>query len=131
MSEGIRARSGWNGEALPDSLRRRWAAEQERERREEARAAREREQIREYRRQADIQASIVLAQERGEEFDMREAMQHGVGRTKSEALSYMAAVSDVQDMREERARLRRLQQLERGELESWQADNSPSNGEMD
>jgi hypothetical protein len=127
----VTARAGWGGEILPESLKRRWAAEQAAEAREEAQAARVREQLAEQRRADNIAASIALAQDRGEEVDMRTALRTGVGRTKREALLWMSAVGDFQDQREAAERQKRFRQFELQEAADWSADTSAPGGEVD
>src|SRR5918994_3227850 len=127
----VTARAGWGGEILPESLKRRWAAEQAAEAREEAQAARVREQLAEQRRADNIAASIALAQDRGEEIDMRTALRTGVGRTRQEALLWMSAAGDLEDAREEAARRKRVRQFALQEAADWSADTSAPPGEVD
>jgi hypothetical protein len=89
--------------------------------RADAVAARERELAAEAWRSSQEAASIVLAAERGEPLDLRQALaQGGVGRTRAEALAYYSAVQDAEDAQvaaRQAAEFRRWQQAQ-------QADNS-------
>jgi hypothetical protein len=65
-----------------------------------------------------VQASIAAALERGEEFDMRRAMRHGVGRTHAEILAEASARMDYDDAV--------AAARERAEFNRWQLAKSAS-----
>jgi hypothetical protein len=61
-----------------------------------------------------IQASAVLAEDRGELVNRREALTRGVGHTPSEFVALCAAEQDLEDLRAE--------QRERAAFEKWKRD---------
>jgi hypothetical protein len=96
----VRVSGGWGSlyEQMSDSLRARVAAadvdyERQAEREERARQARA-----DAAYEANVRASIELAQQRGELVDVRAAYrQGGVGRTHAEVISYASALGDLED----------------------------------
>jgi hypothetical protein len=96
----VRVSGGWGSlyEQMSDSLRARVAAadvdyERQAEREERARQARA-----DAAYEANVRASIELAQQRGELVDVRAAYrQGGVGRTHAEVVSYASALGDLED----------------------------------
>jgi hypothetical protein len=111
VTESVRVTGGWGSvyEQMSDSLRARVAAadvdyERQAEREERARRARA-----DAAYEANVRASIELAQQRGELIDVRAAYrQGGVGRTHAEVVSYASALGDLEDAKRN---ARRRQQL--------------------
>jgi hypothetical protein len=100
---------------LPESVAIQVEVADELDRREVERETRRAvERVRELE-ESSIRASIVLAQDRGELVDIRQAYRSGgVGRTVSEARAYFAAQQDLEDARAEL--------LERAEFERWKRE---------
>jgi hypothetical protein len=103
MSElSIRMGGGFGDAALSEMsprLRARVQAADAEYAREVAKEERERAFLRDEEREAAIAASVIQAADRGEVFDLQEALQRGIGRTPNEVIEYASAMADIQDMR--------------------------------
>jgi hypothetical protein len=101
MSGTVHFRGGWNNSTLdtasPSMRARILQADAEYEA-EVAREERARKQRAADQHERAVQASIAAALERGEQVDMRRALQHGVGRTHREIVEYASAQMDHEDM---------------------------------
>lgn len=99
--QGVSVRAGWGdtrGDRISGPTMGRLAAAEAAEQREQARAERSQSLARAEWQSRSEAASIAAALDRGELFDMRQALaQGGVGRTRAEALSYFSAEQDRQD----------------------------------
>jgi hypothetical protein len=115
MGGTIHVRGGWNNSTLdgasPSMRARILQADAEYEA-EAAREERARKQRAADQHERAVQASIAAALERGEVFDMRHALQHGVGRTHREIIEHASAMQDVEDMREAARRRKAFEAFE-------------------
>jgi hypothetical protein len=123
-SDVIQYGAGWGTsyEHMSPSLRARCAQADREYDRQSAREAQARAELAARDEQSRIALSIIQAEDRGELFDMREAMRNGgVGRTKAEALAYYSSLSDWQDARERALQAKQI----RDHLNSdWYGDTS-------
>jgi hypothetical protein len=133
MGQILYGGGGFGDEGLAnasDSLRRRAAEADAEYEREGIRQARQRELETERLREGAIGLSLRMAEERGEALNLRDRLQ-GVGRTKSEALSFYSAVADVEDRKREVATLRRFQAFQQHEQDLSSGDTTaPSEADI-
>jgi hypothetical protein len=113
----IRMGGGFGDVGLSDMsprLRARVQAADAEEVRKVAKEERERAFLRDEAREAAIAASVIQAADRGEVFDLQEGLRKGIGRTPNEAISYMSAMADIQDMRANAERRKLFNEFEAG-----------------